>query len=433
LHSVHVLKNGIQLIYKPMMNFESICIGIWIKTGSVNESINNNGVSHLIEHMLFKGTETRSARELSSAIDNIGGEINAFTSKECTCFYIKILSEHLETTFKILNDMVFHSTFKEEQIKVEKKVILDEIKMYEDSAEDIVDDMMQALIYKDHPLGLPILGTRESVKNLSRASILSYYNTHYYPQNMVISVAGKFDERELTTLAKKYFEFEEDKTDTLVACKVDLPSHNWGLTHFYKDNEQVHVIINFPAVPYEHPLAYALMILNQILGATNSSYLFQNIRESHGLCYSIYSETEFFDGIGTLGIVFACSKEDIDQTLLLIIDIIEEIMHSHDLVQKQVETAKIQIISNMLFGLETTDSYMDWLGRIQVFKDREDSVEAIISNIEAVTTDNLDEVIKIVFENHVSSMAIVGDLSYDDATSKYNSFIENLTRVVNKI
>ncbi|GAU79102.1 pitrilysin family protein [Fusibacter sp. 3D3] len=417
MHNKMQLSNGLNVVYQKLEGYKSVCVGVWIKAGSANESKCNNGISHFIEHMMFKGTKTRSAKDIALIIDGIGGEINAYTAKECTCYYTKLLGEDLEVGFDVLSDMIQHSTFESEHIEVEKTVILDEINMYEDSAEDLVEDILTGITFGDHALSLPILGTKETVSNFKREDLISYYSDFYVANNAVISIAGAFDEVELKRLCEKYFGamVQNDR----LASNVIGPKFHSEFGYKYKDNEQIQVSIDMPGVPYDDDRSYDLMLLSNVFGGTNSSLLFQKIREEAGLSYSIFSQPSFYDDIGTMNISFGVSKENLEQTIKLIIETINQIKQNR-LTDEAVEHARAHLRGSFVLGLEGTDNYMDLIGRLELFTQKEKSLDEMMAKINNIKTETVNALIDLCFEKDKIALAIVGDIDKASTEKLFN-------------
>ena len=285
MYKCQTLENGLTIIGEEIPYLKSISLGIWVKAGSIIETKENSGVSHFIEHMLFKGTKNRSSKELAREIDNLGGILNAFTSKECTCFYVKLLDEHIDIGIEVLSDMILNSCFDKKDIEKEKSVILEELKMYEDSPDDLSYDLLLENIYKDHSLGMNILGDRNTLKNFKRENILDYYNKYYVPNNSVISICGNFNFEEIVEKIKDKFKTWEAKEASINTTE---PKFNPCIIKKNKDIKQVNLAINLKAIPMINDReVYALSVVNNVFGGSISSRLFQKIREEKGLVYSI--------------------------------------------------------------------------------------------------------------------------------------------------
>lgn len=426
MHKKMQLDNGLTIVHQKLDGYKSISIGVWVKTGSAYENDRINGISHFIEHMMFKGTENRSAKEIASIIDGIGGEINAYTAKECTCFYTKTLSLDYEIALDVLSDMMKNATFLDEHIETEKTVIIDEINMYEDAAEEIVIDMINEIIFEGHPLSYPILGTKQSVNRLNRQILMDYHAMYYNAENMVISIAGDFDETELLDKVKFYFGDVRQGGGKVDKTEND-PVYKWRADSRKKDFEQIQVAISFPGIRFDHELSYEMMVLSNILGGTNSSRLFQSIREDRGLTYSIYSEPNFYDAIGTFVISFGVSKENLKETLQCIAVEIN-LLKEHLITPEALEHAKNHLRGSFFLNLEGSDNYMDMIGRIELFAHKEKNIDDMLEKINGIKYEGVSQLIDQCFDTEKIAMAIVGDIEKQETESLYNSFCSDLRK-----
>ena len=302
-----LLINGVRVVTEEIPYVNSVSLGIWVKIGSRYESFENNGISHFIEHMLFKGTKKRSAKEIANSVDKIGGQLNAFTSKECTCFYAKVLDTHFDIALDVLSDMFFNSNFDREEIDKERGVVIEEINMYEDSPEDLVHDLFSQAVWSGNPLGMSILGTEESLENLNRERIVNYFNENYIPQNIVISVVGNFKHNDVIKKIKGYFEKASYKKSSTTQLIMPRFEPEYKLKN--KITEQVHLCMGFNGVDIKNRAFYPMLILNNVFGGAMSSRLFQKIREDRGLAYSVFSYPSAFEDCGLFSI-YAGSKPD---------------------------------------------------------------------------------------------------------------------------
>lgn len=415
------LSNGLSVVYQKLEGYKSVCVGVWIKAGSANEDKNNNGISHFIEHMLFKGTDTKSAKDIALIIDGVGGEINAYTAKECTCYYTKLLGDDIEIGFDVLSDMIQHPTFESDHIEVEKTVIVDEINMYEDSSEDLVADILTGITFGEHALSLPILGTKETVTSFTREDLIAYYSDFYVANNAVISIAGAFDELELIRLCEKYF--GQMGVNEKLSHEAVIPQFHSDYGFKYKDNEQIQVSIDLPGLPFDDERSYDLMLLSNVFGGTNSSMLFQKIREESGLSYSIFSQPSFYDDIGTMTISFGVAKENLDQTMKLIIETINQ-LKLNKLTDEDVEHARAHLKGSFVLELEGTDSYMDLIGRLELFAQKEKDFDEMMAKINNIKTQTVNELIDLCFVKDKIALAIVGDID-DEATKNLFEMLKN--------
>ena len=405
MYKCQTLKNGLTIIGEEIPYLKSISLGVWVKAGSIMETKENSGVSHFIEHMLFKGTTNRTSKELAREIDNLGGVINAFTSKECTCFYVKLLDEHINIGIDVLSDMILNSRFDELDIKKEKSVILEELKMYEDSPDDLVYDLLLENIYKDHSLGMNILGDRQSLKNLKRESILDYYNEYYVPNNSIISICGNFKFEEIVKQIEEKFKTWQPKSVDTTTTK---PNFNPCIVKKNKDIEQVNLAINLDAIPMTNNReVYALSVVNNVFGGSISSRLFQKIREEKGLAYSIYSSQTLYEDCGELGIFASTSTENIQEVYKSILEEIELIRNEY-ISPQETHESKEQLKGSYMLDLESTSSRMMSNGKNLLMRNKVDDEQDIIDYINAVEYDDVVKIIKKVFNTENMGVCIVG-------------------------
>jgi len=402
------LKNGVRVVCEKIPYVRSVSTGIWIRTGSRNENPRNNDISHFIEHMLFKGTETRSAAGIAETIDNIGGQLNAFTGKECTCYYAKTLDEHIETALDILSDMFFNSVFAKKDIALEKKVILEEIGMYEDSPEELVHDKLSETVWGGSSIGWPILGTRKSLRNINREMIIEYMQERYTTDNMVISVAGNFDEAGLGELLEKYFgnwdavsKPESEKPEVTFKPEVSIKE---------KDTEQVHLCIGFEGIRNGDENIYPLLAVNNILGGGMSSRLFQRIREKKGLVYSIYSYPTTYLDAGLFTIYAGMRPENLEEVMHLIYDEIR-LLKKKGITQSELEKTREQMKGNYILGLESTSSRMNSIGKSELLLGYVYTQEEILDKIRSITMDRVMNIIDSIFDLERKGISIVGNVS----------------------
>jgi len=380
MYKTYYLKNGICLVYEEMPYLKSVSVGIWVKSGSMYETKEESGISHFIEHMLFKGTKNRTARRIAEEMDFAGGQINAYTARECTCYYTKTLGDNMSLSLDVLSDMYYNSLFSDEDIELERGVIIEEINMYEDSPEDVALDAVCELMWADNPLGYRISGTVESVSGISRSMMLDYFNRRYTPENTVISVAGCFDEAVLIELCEKYFSKKASETPFILK-NVDFVSGEWRRK---KDIEQAHLSIAYPAFEHFSDRIYSLSLLNNILGGSMSSRLFQSLRENNGLCYSIYSYTGAFEGAGMLGIYAGLSADMLSPAQKMIDEEIENLC-SNAISDYELEKARSQLKCAIIMSRESASSRMSENGRTQLLLGKVRTDDEIIKKVSAIT------------------------------------------------
>ncbi len=405
MYKCQTLKNGLTIVGEEIPYFKSVSLGIWINTGSRMEKQNESGVSHFIEHMLFKGTKNRSAKDIARDIDNLGGQINAFTNKECTCYYIHLLDEHINVGIDVLSDMILNSTFNEKDINRERFVILEELKMYEDSLEDLSYDLLLENIYPDNGLGMNILGNRKTIKNITKKQIMNYFNKYYVPNNAVISICGNFKFDELVKeLENKFGEWERKE----VCTEVEEAKFHSCVVKKNKDSEQVNIAINLKAIPEENEEeSYALAVVNNIFGGSTSSRLFQHIREEKGLAYSIYSSQTLYKKCGELGIFVSTSEEYLEEVYECIINEIKNIRDGY-VTEEEIKESKEQLKGNYILSLEGIESKMLSMGESMLLNNKIKNEDEIIEHINSVNMEQVKSIINKVFDIENLGVCIVG-------------------------
>jgi predicted Zn-dependent peptidase len=411
------LDNGVRIVTERIPYVRSVSIGIWVKTGSRNENRLNNGVSHFIEHMFFKGTEKRNAKEIAESFDNIGGQLNAFTGKECTCYYAKTLDDHIGVAIDVLSDMFFNSLFAKKDMAVEKKVILEEIGMYEDSPEELVHDILSDIIWSGNPIGYPILGTGKSLRNMSKELINDYIANNYTPKNTVISVAGNFEEDNLIEMIKE--KFGGWKVENEQISSFPEVSFITGLKTKEKDIEQVHLCIGFKGIEHGNDKLYSLLAVNNLFGGGMSSRLFQKIREKKGLVYSIYSYPSAYKNAGLFTIYAGMNPEHLNEVTGLISDEIKLLL-KRGIKTDDLEKSKDQLKGNYILGLESTSSRMNSIGKSELMLGYINSPEEVLEKIDAITMESINEIIQKVFDLEHTGISIVGAIKPDYSIKGFN-------------
>jgi len=401
------LDNGLRIITEAMPHVRSVSVGVWISTGSRRESADLNGISHFIEHMLFKGTTRRSAEDIARSVDSIGGNLDAFTAKELVCFNTKVLDQHLSQAFDVLADLVLHPLFRDEDIEKEKGVILEEIKMEADSPDYLVHEIFSSNFWKDHPLGKPILGTRETVKRFDRGMIHSYYASMYGPGNMIVTAAGNLTHGRLVDLVREHFE-------TLPPGQP-LPPDNVPSTHARialrnkKALEQVHMCLGVPSYPLPHEQRFACYVLNTLLGGGMSSRLFQNIRERQGLAYAVFSELSPYRDTGCLSIYAGTSLESARKVVESITNEFRQ-LKEQPVGEEELRRAKDHLKGSLMLSLESTASRMSNLARQEMYFGHFFSLDALVENIEAVTADDVQRIARTFFDARQIALTVLGNL-----------------------
>lgn len=405
MHIFFQLSNGLKVVIERLEHVNSASIGLWIGNGSRNEDKNNNGISHFIEHMLFKGTENRTAKELVEVIEDYGGQINAFTTKESTCFYTKTLNKYVEDSLKIISDMLFNSTFDEEEIEKEKSVILEEISMSEDSPEDVLSDLHCEAIYGDNSISYPILGIKETVSNFKREELLEYTKKYYVPENSVISICGNVDDK-VIKLIEKYFGNWKNSDKKMITQYFNT-STNKNILFKNKEIEQTHISLGLPGLELGHKNNYALTLINNYFGGGGASLLFQRIREELGMCYSIYSFNASYVNTGALCIYCATNPKYVNDTIMHIKDIINNLIYS-DINEERLIKLKEQLIGGYLLGMESTSSRMFGNGKNALFLNKINTQKEIIEKINGVSIEDIKSVTNKIFSKGIINGAVVG-------------------------
>ncbi|WP_342600727.1 pitrilysin family protein [Psychrobacillus sp. FSL H8-0483] len=386
-------KNGLRIVSEHIPHVRSVAVGIWVQAGSRYELPEENGLTHFIEHMLFKGTATRTARQIAEEFDRIGGNINAFTSKENTCYYAKVLDHHAKYAVEILADMFFHSLFDPIEIDKERQVVLEEINMVEDTPDDIVHEYLWRAMFENDPLGSPILGTEETLNSFTRESILSYMEKHYTPENVVISVAGNIPEEFSDYIESLFGQFDQKESKALA---ITTPTLKPVYTENYRETEQAHICLAYPSLSVKADNIYSLVVLNNILGGSMSSRLFQEIREDKGLAYSIYSYHSAYEDTGVLTIYGGTSSNQLDELKTSISETIKAIVNN-GFTETEIANAKEQLKGNLLLGLESSNARMSRNGKNELLYGKHRSLDEVSETIDEVTLDSVMELAKEIF------------------------------------
>nr|WP_207750699.1 pitrilysin family protein [Anaeromonas gelatinilytica] len=419
------MSNGIRVVSENIPYVRSVSIGLWVEAGSRYEGLNNNGISHFIEHMLFKGTKKRSAKDIADEIDSVGGQINAFTSKECTCYYIKILDSYIDLGIDILQDMLFNSEFDNKEIEKEKSVIIEEINMYEDSPEELVHDLISKILFNNHPLSYPILGSKKSIRNLTREDILEYFHNHYNPENIVISVVGNINEKNLLESLERNFGSLK-MTRNKISRNINMPFIEDSLVGRSKKTEQLHLCLGLEGVNQSSKNLYSLLVLNNIFGGSMSSRLFQKIREDRGLAYSIYSYPSTYKDTGTFTIYAGLNPNNILDLSEIILNEIDNIK-KNSFTSEEIYKSKEQLKGNYILGLESTSSRMSFYGKSELLNRKVDTSKEIINKINKVNKKSIDKLINEIFDYDKMNIAYIGNLKDSNKTKKdlYELFKRN--------
>jgi predicted Zn-dependent peptidase len=401
-----ILPNGITLLTEAMPHVRSVAVGVWLKRGSRHETPLQSGISHFIEHMVFKGTKNRSAEVIAAQVDSIGGHMDAFTAKEYASFHLKVLDEHLPLAVDILGDIAMNPLFDPSEMTKEKKVIFEEINMVEDTPDDLVMELFTEAFWPRHPLGRPILGTKSSVSRFRRDELAGFFRSVYRPGNIVIAAAGHLEHGATSRLVRRHFG----------ELAPGGRSHNGGpprpasriVTRSKKELEQVHLCLGTPAYPQAHEDRYGVYILNTVLGGSMSSRLFQNVREKRGLVYSISSGVSAYSDAGTLTIYAGTSLDSVDEVVRLSLEELRR-MKGEALPADELRRAKDHLKGSLMLSLENTGSRMNHIARQEIYFGRAFKLDEILSGIESVTAEDVPRIAGDLFRGEVT-MSVLGNL-----------------------
>ena len=403
-----VFENGLTVITEPMAAVRSVSIGIWLRAGSRTETESANGITHFLEHMVFKGTHKRTAEEIARSADSIGGHLDAFTAKECTSFSIKVLDEHLPRAFEVLSDLVSNPLLREEHIAKESQVIQEEIKMVEDTPDDLVHEIFTQNYWRHHPLGRPILGTRETVRSFNRERLFRYFRRHYTPRNMLVTAAGHLEHDRVIDLVRADFGAAAGGPEPVIprapVASPDLRFRN------KKNLEQVHICVGAPAYPLAHPKRFACYVMNTVLGGGMSSRLFQNIREKRGLAYAVFSGLNSYTDAGCLNVYAGTSTSNARTVVQLIVEEFAR-LKSEPLTREELRRTKDYLKGSTLLGLESTMSRMANLARQEMYFGRHISMDELAREVEAVTADDVLGVARDLLQPRRIALTVLGPLN----------------------
>jgi len=404
------LPNGLTVITEQMQHIRSASIGIWLQTGSRDEEAEWNGISHFIEHMVFKGTKHRTAEEIARQVDSVGGNMDAFTAKECICFNVKVLDEHVPTALDILSDLVLNPNFDPADIARERGVIMEEIKMDEDNPDYLVHEIFTQNFWKDHPLGKPILGTKETVKRFERQPVVEAYAHRFAPGNIIVSAAGNLDHDRFVELVTRHFEHmkpSKNGTNGFHSAAPKIVSRI--ILRNKKALEQVQLCLGVPAHPIAHEKRHAGYILNTLLGGGMSSRLFQNIRERQGLAYSIYSDLNPYRDTGCLAVYAGTSLASASKVVQSVVSEFRS-LKTQPVPEEELKRSKAQLKGSLMLSLESSTARMSNLARQEMYFDRFYDLDELIERIEAVTADDLTELANEFFKTESVAVTVLGNL-----------------------
>jgi len=410
IRNIHrqVLPNGLTVITEEMQHIRSVCVGVWVKTGSRDEDLQWNGISHFIEHMVFKGTKHRSAEGIARQVDSIGGNMDAFTAKECICFNMKVLDEHLPIAMDVLGDLVLHPVFDGHDIARERGVILEEIKMDEDNPDYLVHEIFTQNFWKDHPLGRPILGTKDTVRRFDRNPVLDFYTQRFIPANLIICAAGSLKHGHFAELVAQHFHHMKPAKNGFHSPQPKVVPRI--ILRNKKSLEQVQICVGVPSHPIAHERRHASYILNTVLGGGMSSRLFQNIRERQGLAYAIYSDLNPYRDTGCLSVYAGTSRESAGKVVQSIVSEFRNV--KTELVpEEELRRAKDQLKGSLMLSLESSTARMSNLARQEMYFERFFGMDELIEKIESVTAEELKALAEEFFQTESIAVTVLGNLN----------------------
>ena len=401
-----VLDNGLRIVTEQMSQVRSISLGVWLTRGSRHEAAERSGIAHFVEHMLFKGTATRSAEDIAQAIDSIGGQLDAFTAKEYASYYIKVLDEHLPLAIDILSDIVLNPAFSAEDVEREKKVVVEEIKMVEDTPDDLVHEIFTQGFWENHPLGRPILGIRDTVESLTPELLREYFVKAYAPKNFIVAAVGNLSHARVRDLIAGQFGGLNSVGEVVAE---QAPSVVPKIVIRSKDLEQSHVCLGASSYPQSHDDRYSSYVLNTLLGGSMSSRLFQNVRERRGLAYAVFSGLSAYRDAGSFTVYAGCANEAVSEVIDLVVQELRGVKQA-PVPTAELQRAKDHLKGSLMLSLENTASRMSHLSRQEIYFDRQFGLDETLHGIEQVTAADVQRVAVDVFRNGSLAATVLGSV-----------------------
>ena len=399
-----VLPNGLRLLTERMPHVRSVSIGVWLARGSRHEPQEQSGIAHFVEHMLFKGTATRTAEDIAQAIDSVGGQMDAFTAKEYASYYIKVLDDHLAFAVDVLSDIVMNPRFSPDDIEREKKVVVEEIKMVEDTPDDLVHELFTENFWADHPLGRPILGTKDTVESLNGQALQTYFGGVYTAPNLIVAAVGNVSHERVRDLVARAFE----KLPTEAAPIVDAPPRVVPCTIIRnKELEQSHVCLGTSGYQQDHEERYSSYVMNTVLGGSMSSRLFQNVREKRGLAYAVFSGLSAYRDTGSMTIYAGCANDAVGELIDVVITELRR-MKDEPLGDAELRRAKDHLKGSLMLNLESTSSRMSHIARQEIYFDRQFGLDETLEGVEKVTTGDIQRVAHDLFSSDALAATVLG-------------------------
>lgn len=399
-----VLDNGVRVLSETLPSAHSVAIGVWVENGSRHERAGENGLSHLLEHMLFKGTARRSAREIAREIDSSGGMLNAFTSREYSCYYAKVLARRLPLAVDLLSDVIRHPMFDLDEIEKERRVILQEIHMVEDTADDLIHDLFNQTFWHNHSLGFPILGTADTVGAFDRNALIDFLQRHYTGQRLLVSAAGDLEHEELVDQLNRVFR-DLPPVGTFPARVT--PDYRRRLAICEKDLEQVHLCLGTRALPQDHPQRFEAYLLNALLGGSMSSRLFQRVREEQGLAYSIYSYLHCHSDVGSLVVSAGMAPSDARSVVEIILGEMRALRET-PVPEQELTAARERLRGNLLLSLESTENRMTRLAKNEIYLGRQISLKEVLHGFDRVSAEDVRRLAEFLFRDEYLNLQLLG-------------------------
>ena len=403
------LDSGLRVVTEAMPGLRSVAVGFWVGTGSRDETDPMAGASHFLEHLAFKGTARRSAVEIAEAVESVGGDMNAFTSHECTAFYVRVPDHRLPVAIDILTDIVWSPALRDEDVDSERRVILEEIRMRDDTPDDLVHDLFASAMFPDHPIGREITGSPATIEPMARDAIAEFHAAHYHPGNVVVAVAGNVDHDEVVRLVEDGMRGVAGDRPARLAHDGEPGPKPIALVE--DDTEQVHLVLGMRAMRRDDPDRYAFGVVNQVLGGGMSSRLFQEVREQRGLAYSVYSYRAAFEETGAFGIYAGTAPERVDELLDVLDGQLARLQADGGVSERELESAKGHLTGSMALGLESSISRMNRIGRSELLMGEIPSLDELVRACEAVTATDVERVVDRIFRDNPRTVAAVGPVT----------------------
>jgi len=403
------LSSGVRVVTESLPVLRSVAVGVWVGTGSRDEACDDAGASHFLEHLLFKGTERRTAAGIAQDVESVGGDMNAFTAQEVTAYYVRVPDVCLTLALDILSDIVWAPALRGEDVDAERQVILEEIRMRDDTPEDLVHDVFSDAVFPEHPIGRDVIGSPASITQMSRDQISEFHERHYHPSNVVVAAAGNLEHNCVVDLVEAGLARASGTRPPREAYQGEPPPRR--LVVHERDTEQAHIVLGMRALPRDDPDRYALGVLNQVLGGGMSSRLFQEVREERGLAYSVYSYRSAYEETGTLAVSAGTAPERVDELLGVIDAQLERIVGDGGVSTGELDAAKGHLQGSLALSLESSASRMHRLGRSELTLDEVPTLDELVADLEAVTADDIGRVVERVVATEDRTLAVVGPFS----------------------